>query len=35
MLEITDLHATVDGKAILNGLTLSVGAGAGACDHGA
>ncbi|TRW17249.1 Fe-S cluster assembly ATPase SufC [Glacieibacterium frigidum] len=27
MLEITDLHATVDGKAILNGLTLSVGAG--------
>ena len=27
MLEITDLHATVDGKAILNGLTLSIGAG--------
>ena len=27
MLEITDLHATVDGKAILNGLTLTVGAG--------
>ena len=27
MLEITDLHATVDGKAILNGLTLSVAAG--------
>ncbi len=27
MLEITDLHATVDGKAILNGLTLRVGAG--------
>ena len=27
MLEITNLHATVDGKAILNGLTLSVGAG--------
>ncbi len=27
MLEITNLHATIDGKAILNGLTLSVGAG--------
>ena len=27
MLQITDLHATVDGKAILNGLTLTVGAG--------
>ena len=27
MLEITDLHAAVDGKAILNGLTLGVGAG--------
>ncbi len=27
MLEIKDLHATVDGKAILNGLTLSVAAG--------
>ena len=27
MLEITDLHATVAGKAILNGLTLSVPAG--------
>ncbi len=27
MLDITDLHATIDGKAILNGLTLSVGAG--------
>jgi Fe-S cluster assembly ATP-binding protein len=27
MLEIRDLHATVDGKAILNGLTLSVAAG--------
>ena len=27
MLEITDLHATVDGKTILNGLTLSVAAG--------
>ncbi len=27
MLEITDLHARVDGKPILNGLTLSVGAG--------
>jgi len=27
MLEITDLHAAVDGKPILNGLTLSVGAG--------
>ena len=27
MLEITNLHVTVDGKAILNGLTLSLGAG--------
>ena len=27
MLEITDLHATVDGKSILNGLTLTIGAG--------
>src|ERR1700761_2989211 len=27
MLEIKDLHATVDGKEILKGLTLSVGAG--------
>ena len=27
MLDITDLHATIDGKAILNGLTLSVAAG--------
>ncbi len=27
MLDIHDLHATVDGKAILNGLTLHVGAG--------
>ncbi|HEX7711695.1 MAG TPA: Fe-S cluster assembly ATPase SufC [Sphingomonadaceae bacterium] len=27
MLKIDDLHATVDGKPILNGLTLSVGAG--------
>ena len=27
MLEINNLHATVDGKQILNGLTLSVGAG--------
>ena len=27
MLEIRDLHATVDGKAILNGLTLSIGDG--------
>ena len=27
MLKITDLHATVDGKSILNGLTLTVGAG--------
>ncbi|MBV8971175.1 MAG: Fe-S cluster assembly ATPase SufC [Sphingomonadaceae bacterium] len=27
MLAITDLHAAIDGKAILNGLTLSVGAG--------
>ena len=27
MLEITNLHATIDGKAILNGLTLGVGAG--------
>ena len=27
MLQITDLHATVDHKAILNGLTLTVGAG--------
>src|SRR5574337_120664 len=27
MLEIRDLHATVEGKAILNGLTLSVPAG--------
>ena len=27
MLEITNLHATVDGKEILKGLTLSVGAG--------
>ena len=27
MLEIKDLHATVDGKKILNGLTLSVGSG--------
>src|SRR6187402_1900472 len=27
MLEITNLHATVGGTAILNGLTLSVGAG--------
>jgi Fe-S cluster assembly ATP-binding protein len=27
LLEITDLHATVDGKTILNGLTLTVGAG--------
>jgi Fe-S cluster assembly ATP-binding protein len=27
MLDIVDLHATVDGKAILNGLTLHVGAG--------
>ena len=27
MLTVTDLHATIDGKAILNGLTLSVGAG--------
>ena len=27
MLQITNLHATVDGKPILNGLTLSVGAG--------
>ena len=27
MLEITDLHATVDGKTILNALTLTVGAG--------
>ena len=27
MLDITDLHATVDGKAILAGLTLHVGAG--------
>ncbi len=27
MLDITDLHATIDGKAILNGLTLHVGAG--------
>ena len=27
MLEIKDLHATIDGKAILNGLSLSVGAG--------
>ncbi len=27
MLDITDLHAGVDGKAILNGLTLSVAAG--------
>ena len=28
MLTITDLHATVDGKAILNGLSLTVAAGA-------
>ena len=27
MLEIKNLHATIDGKAILNGLSLSVGAG--------
>jgi len=27
MLTITNLHATVDGKAILNGLSLSIGAG--------
>ena len=27
MLEIKDLHATVDGKKILNGLTLSIGSG--------
>src|ERR1700687_3373236 len=27
MLEIKDLHATVDGKEILKGLTLSIGAG--------
>jgi len=27
MLQITDLHATIGGKAILNGLTLTVGAG--------
>jgi Fe-S cluster assembly ATP-binding protein len=27
MLDIVDLHATVDGKAILNGLTLHIGAG--------
>ena len=27
MLEIKDLHAKVDGKEILKGLTLSVGAG--------
>ncbi|MGL4542806.1 MAG: ATP-binding cassette domain-containing protein, partial [Polymorphobacter sp.] len=27
MLTINDLHATVDGKAILNGLTLSIGDG--------
>src|SRR6201992_4206435 len=27
MLEIKDLHATVDGKEILKGLTLTVGAG--------
>ena len=27
MLEINDLHATVDGKSILNGLTLNLGAG--------
>ena len=27
MLEIRDLHATVNGKAILKGLTLTVGAG--------
>ena len=27
MLEIKDLHATVDGKEILSGLTLSIGAG--------
>src|SRR5260221_10737018 len=27
MLEIQDLHATVDGKEILKGLTLSIGAG--------
>ena len=27
MLEITDLHATVDGKAILNGLSLTLAAG--------
>jgi Fe-S cluster assembly ATP-binding protein len=27
MLEINNLHASIDGKPILNGLTLSVGAG--------
>jgi len=30
MLEIKDLHATVDGKEILKGLTLSIGRGASA-----
>ena len=35
MLEIKDLHANVNGKEILKGLTLNVPAGRSACHHGA
>ena len=34
MLDITNLHATVADKPILNGITLHVPRGRGACDHG-
>ena len=35
MLKIENLHATVDGKAILNGIGLALNAGRDPRDHGA
>ena len=35
MLKIENLHATVDGKAILKGISLDAESGRDPCDHGA
>ena len=35
MLKIENLHATVDGKAILKGISLVAEPGRDPCDHGA
>ena len=35
MLKIENLHATVDGKPILKGISLTLNAGRDPCDHGA